>query len=541
MTSLRLLTASALAALFLQLAPPPASTIVVIDTDSPVPAPDVAVRLRAAVLEGLDPATTRYARLTPAAAVMVPADAVRDLVETVTVVSAAPEVTFTEAVEILRGNQAVRDDLLARRCAPPAESGCGSRIAALVERVALDTERATAQKVQRLVALAAANPGARLVLVSSGWPTRDDGRAGLPPAVAALRAGGSPLVLVRTDGVVSFQGLVRDAGERLVARLGEGLVTVSSDADVTAARARLGIAEASSEVTAEVAEAVAPVAPPDAPAPPAIRGPSGAPAAQDDATLRLARAYVARFERTFAAMRWHERYEQTVRQERVYGASGGRTTTVADRRVLEAEMTLLRLPADRTWLSVRDVVSVDGRARAIADRTMPTLSAATELSIPTLRELARENGRFNIGTIVRTFSEPTLALLFLDDDHHARFRVMRRGEAREEGRRVATYAFDEQARPTVVRAGARDLPATGLVRLDADSGQVLETSLDLVDQAAGLRGRMTVAYEASARFDVLVPASMRESYASRSGETVTAEAIYSNFRRFETAGRLVPE
>ncbi len=42
------------------------------------------------------------------------------------------------------------------------------------------------------------------------------------------------------------------------------------------------------------------------------------------------------------------------------------------------------------------------------------------------------------------------------------------------------------------------------------------------------------------RFDVLVPESMRESYASKTGETVTAEAIYSNFRRFETAGRLVP-
>ncbi|MFN7979526.1 MAG: hypothetical protein U0P30_15440 [Vicinamibacterales bacterium] len=409
-------------------------------------------------------------------------------------------------------------------------------MAALVESVARDTERATASKVQRLVALAVANPGARVVLVSSGWPTRDDGRAGLAPALAALRASGVPLVMVRTEGVVAFQGLVRDAIERLAAQLGAGFVTVSTDADVAAARARLGLGGGAVEVAEPAVVAV-----PAMPEAPATPGSPATSAGQDDATLRLARAYVARFERIFAAMRWHERYEQTVRQERVYGASGARTTSVADHRVLEAEMTLLRLPADRTWLSVRDVVSVDGRARALADRTMPALGAASELSIPTLRELARENGRFNIGTIVRTFSEPTLALVFLDDDHRGRFRVARRGETRLEGRRVITYAFEEQVRPTVVRAGTRDLPATGLVRLDADGGQVLETSLELVDQAMGLRGRMTVTYAPSARFDVLVPESMRESYASNTGETVTADALYSNFRQFETAGRLVPE
>lgn len=540
MASLRLLATAILSAWLAQATPPPA-TLVVIDTDSPVLAADETVRVRAALLEGLDPATTRVARLTRETAAVVPADAVRALVETVTMVGAAPEVTYPEAVEILRGNQAIRDELLARRCGPPVQPGCGSRLAARVDAVARDTERATASKLRRLVALAVASRGARVVLVSSGWPTRDDGRAGLAPALAALRASGVQLAMVRTEGVVAFQGLVRDAVERLAARLGAGFVTVSTDADVAAARARLGLDGPPAEAAADVAEPEAAAATPPARDASATTPSPDAPARADDATLRLARAYVARFERTFAAMRWHERYEQTVRQERVYGASGARTTTIADHRVLEAEMTLLRLPADRTWLSVRDVVSVDGRARAMADRTMPALTAATELSIPTLRELARENGRFNIGTIVRTFSEPTLALLFLDADHRERFRFAREGETRVEGRRVVTYAFLEQARPTVVRAGARDLPATGVVRVDAESGQVLETSLELVDPVMGLRGRMTVTYTPSARFDVLVPESMQESYASKTGETVAADALYSNFRRFETAGRLVPE
>lgn len=108
-------------------------------------------------------------------------------------------------------------------------------------------------------------------------------------------------------------------------------------------------------------------------------------------------------------------------------------------------------------------------------------------------------------------------------------------------RRVVSYAFEEQARPTVVRAGARDLPARGEVRIDAATGRVRETVLELADGVAQLHGRMTVTYGPSARFAVLVPEEMREVYRSARGETVTTHALYSNFRRFETAGRLVPE
>jgi hypothetical protein len=49
---------------------------------------------------------------------------------------------------------------------------------------------------------------------------------------------------------------------------------------------------------------------------------------------------------------------------------------------------------------------------------------------------------------------------------------------------------------------------------------------------------MTVQYRPHPNFEVLVPVEMREKYASTS-EEVTAKATYSDFRRFETSGRLV--
>ena len=50
---------------------------------------------------------------------------------------------------------------------------------------------------------------------------------------------------------------------------------------------------------------------------------------------------------------------------------------------------------------------------------------------------------------------------------------------------------------------------------------------------------MTVRYAVHPEFDVLVPVEMRETYLSTAGEEVTTIASYSNFRRFQTAGRII--
>ena len=50
---------------------------------------------------------------------------------------------------------------------------------------------------------------------------------------------------------------------------------------------------------------------------------------------------------------------------------------------------------------------------------------------------------------------------------------------------------------------------------------------------------MTVRYGPHPNFDVLVALKMRETYTASSGEAVTAVATYPEFRRFETAGRIV--
>jgi hypothetical protein len=75
--------------------------------------------------------------------------------------------------------------------------------------------------------------------------------------------------------------------------------------------------------------------------------------------------------------------------------------------------------------------------------------------------------------------------------------------------------------------------------IDDATGQVRQTVLELIDRAGGLQGSMTVRYGAHPKFDVLVPLEMQETYTSAAGEQITTRATYSDFRRFETAGRII--
>jgi len=257
-----------------------------------------------------------------------------------------------------------------------------------------------------------------------------------------------------------------------------------------------------------------------------------------DEWLRRAVDYVAQFEQTFAAVIWRERYEQEDRVRRRFGASGATTSILAGRRRLDSELLFVWLAKDVSWIAVRDVIALDGTPRPADERRLEGLLSGPAMSVAQLKQLAAQNGRFNIGQIVRTFNEPTLALLFLDDHYRDRFKFARTGEQKINGQDAVIFEFVEVGRPTVIKAHDRDLPVRGTLAVDG-TGRVLHTSMELSEPRDGLSGRMTVSYGPNPKFDVLVPMEMRETYASRLGEEVTTVATYADFRRFETTGRVI--
>jgi hypothetical protein len=263
-----------------------------------------------------------------------------------------------------------------------------------------------------------------------------------------------------------------------------------------------------------------------------------APAEPDPLFVR-ATEYVAAFERTFAAVTWREQYEQEDRMQRRFGSSGASGMQLVGKRRLESQLLFVWLPREASWIAVRDVMSVDGKARAEAERPLQKMSlGGSSISVAELKTLAAENGRFNIGKIERTFNEPTLALSFLDDRYRHRFEFEFVVEQKLETGPMRLYRYIERGRPTVIRIGDRDLPAQGLFGIQPETGRILFTSLRVSD-AGNVHGHVSVRYGPHADFDVLVPIEMKEVYTSIAGEEVTATATYSDFRRFEAHSRII--
>lgn len=354
-------------------------------------------------------------------------------------------------------------------------------------------------------------------------------------------ANGEASARLREHALADFEqrghrGLVKDASERVASRLSATFIALNDERDVVRARRAL----AGGNHAAGYPRPQVPPVTPEAPAPRSDEDTSIRPGIFD-ATLGRAAAYVTRFVVTFSAVIWRERCEQEDRVPRKFNASGTSFSTVAAHRELDSELLLVWLPKDANWIAVRDVVAIDGKQRPAADRQLPAVLSSQAVSVNRLRKLAAENGRFNIGGIVHTFNEPTLALLFLDEHYRHRFTFTPNGEQILKGQHAARYDFVERASPTIIQNHDRDVPVRGTLWIDA-TGRVLQTSLEVSDESAQLQGRMTVRYGPHARFDVLVPLEMREWYTSASGEEVTTMATYTDFRRFETAGRvIVPE
>jgi hypothetical protein len=536
---------------------PGSRVVVVVDGDSPVADPASAARWRDGLLAqlGASVPVAYYSLTADGLAAIPPSEAAefrRTRFRIAAPVYSGIHVSFAESVEVLRGNEFVRDTLIERECATRADE-CVGLVRGAVDAEVRRTETSGTRKLRALAAAAPEWRGARVVVFTTGWPARDDGRVGVAEAVRRLREHAVAVAVVRMPAPAPYRGLVRDASESVAAQLPGRFFALGDDADVAAAADGLWHGLPRAEAAGADATAPAPAAPAVPMAAPMAAPADSRAAASDsantgqplsgetalaDPVLRRATAYVDRFERTFTSVTWHERYEQELRLPRRFGSSGASTTAVSARRLLESELFFAWLPTDATWITVRDVVVLDGRARPDSERRLPSLAARASVSLPELRDLARQNGRFNLGPIVRTFNEPTLALLFVDARHVGGVRFTRVGRQSAAGRTVITYQFEERGRPTLIRSGERDVPVRGTLAIDEATGAVWSSRIELSAPAGGLTGRMAVDYEPHVAFDVLVPRDMRESYAS-STERVDAFAVYSDFRRFQTSGRLI--
>ena len=245
-------------------------------------------------------------------------------------------------------------------------------------------------------------------------------------------------------------------------------------------------------------------------------------------------AYLQQYEVTLASVVAEERYSQWMSVVVPIGSP-----EVLQRRVLVSDYALARAPGGQTWTGFRDTFEVDGMpVRDREDRLVALLSAGSAESSSQARRIAAENARFNIGDDVaaRNINVPTVALDMIHPSNRLRFSFSRTGENEVDGVRSWEIRFSERSRPTMIRSpDGKDRRARGSIWVDPSTGEVLKTTLEWDGEPGGF---VTVTYERDTNIGALVPVRMLEQY-RRDSTTVEGEATYSNYRRFQTSGRIV--
>lgn len=220
-----------------------------------------------------------------------------------------------------------------------------------------------------------------------------------------------------------------------------------------------------------------------------------------------------------------ERSKQTL-----IGGFGGPAGT---NETLASDVYFVYIPADKVWMAVRDVEIVDGKVIKDRDNVRDLLNSG---HVGAARALKDRNARYNLGTILRNFNEPTLSLLVLDDEHRRRFTFVKqsaRGNA-------VTISFLEHAQPTlIIDTGGRPAFSSGEFTIDAATGRIERATLK-VRLSGGIDATLTTTYRQDGKLGMWVPAKFEEQYTlgGKRPEKITSASTYTDYSRFDVSVRI---
>lgn len=237
--------------------------------------------------------------------------------------------------------------------------------------------------------------------------------------------------------------------------------------------------------------------------------------------------YVSQYQRDFVQVVADELATQRV-------LTHGEVTTT---RELRGELFSTFIDGDDRWMSVHDIQTVDGTP--VTDRP----DVRTLLRSGSIRELgprlAAENARFNLGIVSRNFNEPTLALLLFTPAHVRDLSVNREGApATADGVTLVTLRVTLDRDAPLVRSVHRRVSTRGTFLVEPDTGRIRRTTVTFDD--GDLAATLDTTYAFDVHVKLWVPVTFTERYTSRdSAEVTDVTTTLSNYRRFETSGRVV--
>ena len=251
-------------------------------------------------------------------------------------------------------------------------------------------------------------------------------------------------------------------------------------------------------------------------------------------------AYLTEYETQLSSVVAEERFTQKVTYTRAY--TDGVPETNDEQRRLESEIGFIRLPGSSDWLGFRDVRKVNGREVARrAQSVSDVLASGTDVTTKA-RAIAEASAAHNLGT-PRTTNVPTAALEIIHPRNFAAHRFELRGEDTVRRTRVAVIGFTDVRRPPLVKNPAdKELVSRGRIWIDPSTGGIWRVEW-IYAAVAGAPSGLRVEFDRNDALGMLVPLEMREDFRSFGGLEAHGNGVaqYSNFRRFGTGARIVPQ
>lgn len=252
------------------------------------------------------------------------------------------------------------------------------------------------------------------------------------------------------------------------------------------------------------------------------------------------REYLAEYEMQLSSVVADERFEQRVVYTRAY--QGGLPKTDDERRRLESEIGFIRLPGGVEWLGFRDVQKINGRSLTRRKSSVADVLASNADVMSQARAIAEASAEHNLG-VPRSTNVPTAALDIIHPRNYAAHQFDLRGEETVRRTETLVVGFTETRRPPLVSDPAgQELVSRGRIWVEPGSGAIWRIEW-IYAPPVGSPSSLRVEFVINESLGMLVPSEMRETFTSFGGLDARGNGVayYTNFRRFGTGARIIPQ
>jgi hypothetical protein len=215
------------------------------------------------------------------------------------------------------------------------------------------------------------------------------------------------------------------------------------------------------------------------------------------------------------------------------------------KRTLLSEVAFIALPGNAGWLGFRRVLEVDGApVLDTLGALNTTLAEGAKDNYSRARRMLLDSAWFNLG-MPRTINLPNLPLEVLQPQHAKRFSIRIAGSERIAGHRTTKLVLVENVRPTIIQADdGGDMRMIVSAFVEPSTGRLWRADVIIRDPRPTVLEFdhvVSVTFQENRALGLLVPEKMREEFFAGPDRKASGDAVYSNYRRFQTSARILPQ